>query len=76
MVEVRTEQPKDIDAVRLVNDKAFGQRAEGLIVDKLRKSCQEILSLVAISDIKVVGHILFSPATLEKQKTPLVYRSL
>ncbi len=67
MVEVRTEQPKDIDAVRLVNDKAFGQRAEGLIVDKLRKSCQEILSLVAISDIKVVGHILFSPATLEKQ---------
>lgn len=67
MILVRIEQPTDICAVRLVNDKAFGQRAEGIIVDKLRKSCQEILSVVAISDIKVVGHILFSPATIEKQ---------
>jgi putative acetyltransferase len=67
LIVVRIEQPTDTDAVRLVNDKAFGQRAEGLIVDKLRQSCQEIVSLVAISDIKVVGHILFSPATIEKQ---------
>jgi len=40
MVEVRIEQPDDMDAVRLVNDLAFGQPDEGRIVDKLRKSCK------------------------------------
>ncbi len=69
MVEVRIEQPDDIDAVRLVNDQAFGQPDEGRIVDKLRKSCEGIISLVAISNNQIVGHILFSPATIETQGT-------
>ncbi len=64
---VRFERPKDIDDVRLLNDKAFGQTVEGHIVDKLRKSCKEILSLVATSNNKVIGHILFSPVTIETQ---------
>jgi putative acetyltransferase len=68
VVEVRFEQPKDIDEVRLLNDKAFGQPEEGRIVDKLRKSCNGILSLVAISNNKIVGHILFSPVTIETQR--------
>ncbi len=68
MVEIRFELPKDIDEVRLLNDKAFGQPEEGRIVDKLRKSCNRILSLVAISNNKIVGHILFSPVTIETQK--------
>ena len=38
MVEIRFERPKDIDKIRLLNDKAFGQPEEGRIVDKLRKS--------------------------------------
>jgi putative acetyltransferase len=68
VVEIRFELPKDIDEVRLLNDKAFGQPEEGRIVDKLRKSCNRILSLVAISNNKIVGHILFSPVTIETQK--------
>ena len=68
MVEIRLEQPKDIDEIRLLNDKAFGQPIEGLIVDKLRKSCNRILSLVVISNNKVVGHIMFSPVTIETQE--------
>ncbi len=68
MVEIRFELPKDIDEVRLLNDKAFGQPEEGRIVDKLRKSCNGILSLVAISNNKIVGHIMFSPVTIETQK--------
>ena len=67
VIEVRFERPKDIDKVRLLNDKAFGKPVEGRIVDKLRKSCSEILSLVAISNNKVIGHIMFSPVTLETQ---------
>ena len=62
------ELPKDIDEVRLLNDKAFGQPEEGRIVDKLRKSCNGILSLVAISNNKIVGHIMFSPVTIESQE--------
>jgi len=67
LIEVRFERPKDIDEVRLLNDKAFGQPVEGRIVDKLRKSCNGILSLVAISNNKIVGHIMFSPVTIETQ---------
>ena len=65
MVEVRFERPKNIDEIRLLNYKAFGQPEEGLIVDKLRNSCNGILSLVAISNNKIVGHIMFSPVTIE-----------
>ncbi len=68
VIEVRFERPKDIDEVRLLNDKAFGQPVEGRIVDKLRKSCNGILSLVAISNNKVIGHIMFSPVTIETQR--------
>ena len=67
MIEVSVEQPKDIESERLVNDKAFGQPQEGRIIEKLRKSCDGILSLVAISNNQVVGHILFSPVTVERQ---------
>jgi len=67
VIEIRFEQPKDIDEVRLLNDMAFDQHVEGRIVDKLRKSCKGILSLVAISNNKVTGHILFSPVTIETQ---------
>jgi len=34
-------------------------------VDELRGNCPDLLSLVAVRDGRVVGHILFSPATIE-----------
>jgi putative acetyltransferase len=68
VVEIRFERPRDIDEVRMLNNKAFGQPVEGNIVDKLRKSCDGILSLVAISNNKIVGHIMFSPVTIETQE--------
>jgi putative acetyltransferase len=34
-------------------------------VDKLRVSCKDYLSFVAIEDGVVVGHILFTPITLD-----------
>lgn len=67
VIEIRFERPEDIDEIRLLNERAFGQPIEGQIIDKLRKSCSEILSLVATSNNKVIGHILFSPVTLETQ---------
>jgi putative acetyltransferase len=62
-ITVRDERPDDVDAVRLVNDRAFDQPLEGHIVDELRAHGAARLSLVAEVDGVVVGHILFSPVT-------------
>ena len=63
MIEIRDEQPGDAAAVREVNRRAFGQEQEGRIVDALRANGAVTLSLVAIDDGAVVGHIMFSPVS-------------
>ena len=64
MIKIREEKAEDYDAVREINDKAFGQVEEGRIVDKIRETCEEIISLVAVEGEKVVGHIFFSPTEI------------
>lgn len=61
LIEIRDEQPGDIDTVRQVNLDAFGQDLEGRIVDALRANGAARLSLVALDAGAVVGHIVFSP---------------
>jgi putative acetyltransferase len=65
MISIRLECPEDIAAIRVVNEAAFEESAEADIVDVLRDACPDILSLVAESDGEIVGHILFSPVTIE-----------
>ena len=65
MIIIRVERQEDEGSVRVVNEQAFGQPAEADIVDRLRKSCPGLLSLVALDGDEVVGHILFSPAKIE-----------
>ncbi|MDP2966274.1 MAG: N-acetyltransferase [Pelolinea sp.] len=67
MVIIREETPQDIDRIREINDAAFSQPNEGRIVDQIRKSCSETLSLVGVLDGKIIGHILFSPVEIETQ---------
>ena len=67
MVRIREEQPQDIKAIREVNIRAFGQTQEADIVEKLRQNCDELLSLVALKQNQVVGHILFSPVIVENE---------
>ena len=64
VVTIRDERPSDLDAIREVNRQAFGQELEGRIVDALRARGAATLSLVAVAEQEVVGHILFSPATV------------
>jgi putative acetyltransferase len=61
-INIRKEQTTDFDQVRLINDKAFKQEAEGILIDKLRATGAFIpdLSLVAESNGQVIGHILFT----------------
>ena len=54
-----------------MNELAFEQPQEADIVDALRRSCSNLLSLVAIMDDEIVGHILFSPVTLETESRQL-----
>jgi putative acetyltransferase len=68
MVLIREERPEDISNVRRVNEQAFGRPVEARIIDNLRKSGAELLGLVAEWDRKIVGHILFSPVTIEGEK--------
>ena len=65
MIEIREERPDDYEAVRRVNDSAFGQPQEGALVDALRVAARPYISLVAVEDGRVVGHIFFSPVTVE-----------
>lgn len=64
MIIIREERPEDVEAIRRVNLAAFGQPAEAEVVDRLRENCRDLLSLVAEERGDVVGHILFSPASI------------
>jgi putative acetyltransferase len=57
---IREEQPGDREAVRRVEEAAFGRADEADIVDALRGDEAWALSLVAEVDGEVVGHLVFS----------------
>jgi len=68
-VIIRSETPRDFDAVREVNIVAFehhpfSHQTEHLIVEALRAADALELSLVAEIDGEVVGHIAFSAASI------------
>jgi len=65
MVTVRPETPADYASVRRVHEYAFEQAAEADLVEALRRTVRSYLSLVAEVDGRVVGHIFFSPVTVE-----------
>ena len=64
LITIRPEAPGDLSPIRRVNELAFGQALEARLVDRLRQSCPDWLSLVA-EDESIVGHILFTPVTIE-----------
>jgi putative acetyltransferase len=63
-VEIREERETDFAAIGEVNGRAFGQELEGKLVDALRGNGAGLLSLVAVMEEQVVGHIFFSPVTI------------
>ncbi len=62
---IHREEPQDTAAIRLVNEQAFGGSGEANAIDQLRARGAATLSLVAVIDDRVVGHLFFSPATIE-----------
>jgi putative acetyltransferase len=64
LIAVRLEQPGDEASVHETNALAFGAPLEARLVGALR-GCDGYLSLVATLEERVVGHILFTPVSLE-----------
>jgi putative acetyltransferase len=67
MLTVRPETPGDVEATRSVNQQAFGRENESWLVDKLRERGVLTISLVAVQDGGIVGHISFSPVVVESE---------
>lgn len=64
-IVIRPETATDTEAVRNVNRAAFPTSLESNLVDALREAGDATISLVADVDGFVVGHIMFSPVTVD-----------
>jgi len=64
---VRLEDASDIDATYAVVRSAFDSKVEAELVNALRRAAEPYLSLVAEVEGSVVGHVFFSPVTVEPQ---------
>lgn len=65
MLNLRPERPADLAAIKHINDLAFGRAEESGLIDDLRQAGALTLSLVALADGELVGHLSFSPVTVE-----------
>jgi putative acetyltransferase len=64
-VLVRPELPEDTASIHEVHRCAFPTAGEADLVDALRAAGKARVSLVAVVDSLIVGHILFSPITID-----------
>lgn len=79
MITIRPEEAQDIPAIYAVNQQAFdGRKEEPGLVDALRltQSFTPELSLVAVVDGTIAGHILFSKIEIDTKKGKLPAISL
>jgi putative acetyltransferase len=65
MIKIRPETENDVAAIRSVNEACFPGPGEANLVDALRHGGSLLVSLVAVVDDRVVGHIAFSPVTTD-----------
>jgi len=66
-VEIREDHPGDIEAIYEVNSVAFPTQAEADLVNALRSAGALLLSLVAVENGNVIGHIAFSPVEIRSE---------
>lgn len=67
MTEVRAATATDLEAILAVHRAAFGRDAEAGLVRRLVAAGRDTISLVAVDEgDAVLGHVLFSPVTVEE----------
>ncbi len=57
---IRDESPTDASEIHALVAAAFGRTAEAELVDRLRRDRDGVISLVAVAEGAVVGHVLLS----------------
>jgi putative acetyltransferase len=63
--DIRRSLAPDRDAIRRIHREAFPTEAEANLVDLLLDRAKAVISLVASEEDALVGHVLFSPVTVE-----------
>ncbi len=69
MLTIRPEIPEDQTSIHYVNQEAFGRNQEADLVNKLRQRGVLTVSLVAVQETAIVGHIAFSPVEITSGKS-------
>ncbi len=69
MLTIRPERQDDVAGIRRINELAFGDTAEADVVDAIRAACPDAISLVAVEDDEIIGHILYSPVLVDTTGT-------
>ena len=72
-VLIRAERDSDQQAIFDLNASAFGSDLEAKLIDRVRGSCSEFISLVAEDGGTIVGHILLTPVTLQTDITEAIF---
>jgi len=70
VITYRLEEPGDASGIHLLHETAFGGSTEASLVDRLRRTCSDTVSLVA-EEGTVLGHILFSPVIVGDPTHPV-----
>ena len=65
MIAIRTEETEDVEVIHSVHQSAFPTEAEAHLVDRLREGRKLALSLIAEVKHRVVGHVAFSPVSVD-----------
>jgi putative acetyltransferase len=71
-VEIRPAELSDRAAIHEVVARAFGQKLEAELVDRLVGGGDAVLELVAEADGRIVGHVLFSRLAVGESSFPAV----
>ena len=58
---------EDLEAISAINSSAFGQGGGTPAFQALRASADDVVSLVAERQGRIIGHVFFSPVTLESE---------
>lgn len=67
---IREQRPDDFGAVREVLIAAFRREAESRLVQRLRASAKKaVVFMVADERGRILGHVLFSPASIDTDGT-------
>ena len=67
-ITIRDVQPENLVEVAHLNELAFSSAVEGQLVTLLHQRGKAVISLAAVMEGQIVGHILFSPVSFSPSK--------